>query len=54
MERKLGELEEVPDGLECCGTAPPRGFKEKCPKTSGQGGAGRGEAGSDVQEPSWK
>ena len=41
-------------GLECYRTAPPGLSEERCPRTSGQGGDGWGEAGTDVQKLSWK
>lgn len=53
-ERKRRQVEVVLGGLECCRTAPPGLSEERCPRTSGQGGDGWGEAGTDMQKLSWK
>lgn len=46
--------QQVLDGLECLRMAPSSVSKERYPRTSGQGGAGWGDTGTDVQRPSWK
>lgn len=43
-----GRWKWVLNGPEWPRMAPPGVSKERCPRTSGQGGAGRGEAGTDV------
>ena len=53
-EGKLRQVEVVLGGLECCRMAPAGLSEDRCPRTSGQGGDGRGEAGTDVQKLSWK
>lgn len=53
-EGKLRQVEVVLGGLECCRMAPPGLSEDRCPRTSGQGGDGRGEASTDVQKLSWK
>lgn len=43
-----GRWKWVLNGSECHRMAPLGVSKERCPRTSGQGGAGWGEAGTDV------
>ena len=41
-EGKLRQVEVVLGGLGCCRMAPPGLSEDRCPRTSGQGGDGRG------------